>query len=135
MPVPDDHKGPVYTYCDPKNIVIFKTCPNPGLAWSFLKFMIDKENDLKFLEFTGQLPRRKNLDVDSVFAGYFQRNPKMVEFAKQAKYVKGTDPYPNMTEVFDIISQEYEASVIYSKKSPEEAIHDAAKEVNLLYLR
>ncbi len=26
LPVPDNHKGPIYTYGDPKNIVIFKTC-------------------------------------------------------------------------------------------------------------
>ena len=32
MPVPDDHTGPVYTYGDPKNIVIFKTCKNPQAA-------------------------------------------------------------------------------------------------------
>ncbi len=135
MPVPDNHKGPVYTYCDPKNIVIFKTCPNAQLAWEFIKFMIDKKNDLKFLEMTNQIPRRKNLESDSLFADYFKAHPKMIEFAKQAKYVKGTDPYPNLTEVFDIISQEYEASVIYGKISPKEAIDDAAKQVNLLYMK
>ena len=32
MPVPDGHTGPVYTYGDPKNIVIFKTCKNPDAA-------------------------------------------------------------------------------------------------------
>ncbi len=135
MPVPDDHSGPVYTYCDPKNIVIFKTCPNPELAWQFIKFMIDKENDLKLLEYTNQLPRRKELDKDTFFADYFKENPMMMEFAKQSKYVRGTDPYPHLTEVFDIISQEYEESVVYGKKSPADAIRDAAKEVNLLYLK
>ena len=135
MPVPDGHKGPIYTYCDPKNIVIFKTCPNAKLAWEFIKFMISKKNDLKFLETTNQIPRRKNLENDSLFADYFKKNPKMMEFAKQAKYVKGTDPYPNLTEVFDIISQEYEACVIYGRKTPREAIHDAARQVNLLYLK
>lgn len=135
MPVPDDHKGPVYTYCDPKNIVIFKTCPNPFLALKFIEFMLDKENDLKFLEFTNQLPRRKELDKNPIFSEYFKKNPLMIEFAKQSKFVKGTDQYPNLTEVFDIISQEYEESVIYNKKSPEEAIKDAARQVNLLFLK
>ncbi len=85
MPVPDDHKGPVYTYCDPKNIVIFKTCPNAQLAWEFIKFMLNKNNDLKFLEMTNQIPRRKNLENDSFFSDYFKDNPKMIEFAKQGK--------------------------------------------------
>ena len=135
MPVPDNHIGPVYTYCDPKNIVVFKTCPNPELAWRFIEFMNDKENDLKLLELTNQLPRRKILDEDPFFSNYFKSNSKMLEFAKQSKYVRGTDPYPHLTEVFDIISQEYEESVIYGKKSPAEAIHDAAKQVNLLYMK
>jgi len=135
MPVPDNHKGPVYTYGDPKNIVIFKTCPNAELAWEFIHFMIEKQNDLKLLEYTNQLPRRKGLESDPVFGDYFKNNPKMIEFAKQSKYVRGIDQYTNMTEVFDIISQEYEASVIYGKKSPAEAIHEAAKQVNLLYLK
>jgi multiple sugar transport system substrate-binding protein len=135
IPVPDDHQGPVFTYGDPKNVVIFKTCSNPQLAWDFIHFMIDKKNDLKLSELTNQLPRRKGLIKDSAFAEYFEKNPKMIEFAKQSEYVRGTDPYPNLTEVFDIISQEYEECVIYGKKSPEEAIHEAAKQVNLLYIK
>jgi multiple sugar transport system substrate-binding protein len=59
----------------------------------------------------------------------------MIPFAKQADYVKGTDQALYLKEVFDLISQEYEASVIYGKKSPEEALSDAEKAVNLLYLQ
>ena len=133
MPVPDDHSGPVYTYCDPKNIVIFKTCPNPALAWKFIKFLINKENDLNFLKITNQLPRRKNLDNDKYFSEYFNSNPKMIPFAKQANFVKGTDQALYLKEVFDLISQEYEASVIYGRKTTKEALNDAEKAVNLLY--
>jgi multiple sugar transport system substrate-binding protein len=135
MPVPDDHKGPVYTYCDPKNIVIFKSCKNPQLAWEFIKFMISKKNDLKLLEITTQLPRRKQLDKDTMFVDYFNTNPKMKVFATQSNYVKGTDSSPVLKEVFDIISQEYEACVIYGTKKPEQAINDAANAVNLLFLK
>ncbi len=135
MPVPDNHKGPVYTYGDPKNIVIFKTCPNPNLAWKILKFALSDKNDLKFLEITNQLPRRKNLDIDPLYADYFKKNPKMKIFAEQSKYVKGTDQSPVLKEVFDLISQEYEACVIYGVKTPEEALNDAEKAVNLLFLK
>jgi multiple sugar transport system substrate-binding protein len=134
IPVPDGFEGPIYTYGDPKNIVIFNTCSNPQYAWEFIKFMISKENDLKLLEITTQLPRRKNLDTDSLYMNYFSANPKMKTFAKQTKYVKGTDSSPVLKEVFDIISQEYEACVIYGVKSPEQAINDAADAVNLLFI-
>ncbi len=135
MPVPDDHSGPAYTYGDPKNIVIFKTCENIPFAWEFLKLLINKSSDLKMLEITGQLPRRKNMESDSLFFDYFDKNPLMKKFAHQAKYVKGTDPCPVLKEVFDIISQEYEASVIYGVKTPEEALNDAEEAVNLLFLK
>ncbi|RPI70563.1 MAG: extracellular solute-binding protein, partial [Ignavibacteriales bacterium] len=135
MPVPDDHRGPVYTYGDPKNIVIFKTCPDPEMAWKFLKIILSKENDYELLKITNQLPRRKNLDSDLYFAEYFKNNPKMIPFAQQSKYVKGTDTALYLKEVFDLISQEYEASVVYGVKSPEEALKDAEKAVNLLYLK
>ncbi len=130
--VPDDHTGPVYTYADPKNIVIFNTCSDPQAAWDFIKTLVDKNGDLQLLEVTGQLPRRKNLDTDNYYADYFKRNPMMVPFAKQIPYVKGVDNCEVIVEVLDIISQEYEACVIYEKKTPERAIADAESAVNVL---
>ena len=134
LPVPDNHIGPIFSYGDPKNIVIFGTCTNPEGAWNFVKFMLTKENDLRFLEISNQLPWRKNLFEDPFFQEYFKNNPKMIPFGRQAKYVKGTDNCPVLKEVFDIISQEYEACVIYGRKEPERAIRDAANAVRLLLM-
>ena len=132
MPVPDDHTGPVYTYGDLKNIVIFSTCQRPQAAWEFVKFMVSRKNDLRLLEIASQLPLRKGLLNDALFADYFARNPRMVAFARQAEYVRGIDQSPVMKEIFDAISQEYEAAVVYAAKSPEQAVHDAAKRVRLI---
>ena len=132
MLVPEDREGPVYTYSDPKNIVVFNTCKNPQKAWDFIKTLIDKEGDKKLLEITTQLPNRKNLETDSTFQDYFEAHPKMRVFAKQANYIKGVDNCEIIVEVFDIISQEYEACVMYNKKTPEKAIEDAANAVDNL---
>ncbi len=132
MQVPDDHKGPIYTYSDPKNIVIFNTCKQPEKAWEFIKTLINKEGDKKLLEITNQLPNRKDIETEEIFQNYFEKNPKMKTFARQANYVKGVDNSEIIVEVFDIISQEYEACVIYNKKTPEKAIADAAKAVDNL---
>lgn len=132
MQVPDNHKGPIYTYADPKNIVIFNTCKQPQEAWDFIKTLIDIEGDKKLLEITGQLPSRKNMENEETFQDYFDNNPKVKTFARQANYVKGVDNCEIIVEVFDIISQEYEACVIYGKKTPEKAIQDAEKAVNNL---
>jgi multiple sugar transport system substrate-binding protein len=130
--VPDDHQGPVYTYADPKNIVVFNTCAHPQAAWEFIRTMIDKKGDLDLLQTTGQLPRRKNLQTDLFYNGYFKDNPMMVPFAKQLPYVKGVDNCEVIVEVLDIISQEYEACVVYGKKTPANAIRDAETAVNVL---
>jgi multiple sugar transport system substrate-binding protein len=130
--VPDDHKGPVYTYADPKNIVVFNTCENPQQAWDFIKTMIDKKGDLQLLSVTAQLPRRKNLQSDIFYGDYFKANPMMVPFAKQLPFVKGVDNCEVIVEVLDIISQEYEACVVYGKKTPAKAVADAETAVNIL---
>ncbi|RJP65823.1 MAG: extracellular solute-binding protein [Ignavibacteriales bacterium] len=135
LPVPDDFKGNKYTYGDTKNIVIFNTCKNKKLVWEFLKFMVSTENDLLFLKTTNQIPRRKDLITNPEYLEYFNKNPMMMNFAKQAKYVKGPDICPVLKEVFDAISTEYEACVVYGKKTPEQAVNDAAKAANLLLLR
>ncbi|MBC8488409.1 MAG: extracellular solute-binding protein [Bacteroidetes bacterium] len=132
IPVPDNHEGPVYTYGDPKNLVIFNTCKDPQTAWDFIKTIIDKEGDLKLLEITGQFPRRKNLVDDPYFSDFLKQDPKMEIFAQQVEYIKGVDNHELIVEVFDIISQEYEACVIYDRKTPEKAIHDAARAVDVL---
>jgi multiple sugar transport system substrate-binding protein len=132
LPVPDNHKGDVYTYADPKNIVLFSTCKNPALAWEFIKTLIDESGDLKFIELSGQIPRRQNLKDNEVFQLFFRQNPKIVPFVDQSNYVYGTDNCEVLVEVFDIISQEYESCVIYNKKTPTQAIADAANAVDIL---
>ncbi len=132
MPVPNDHRGPIYSYADPKNIVIFNTCPNPTAAWAFVRSLIDGPGDLRLLELTGQMPRRKNLVTDPYFATYLAQNPRLKPFAEQARFIKGVDNHEQIVEVFDIISQEYEACVVYNRKTPEAAISDAAKAVDVL---
>lgn len=132
MLIPDDHTGPIYTYCDPKSIVIFNTCKEPQLAWEFIQTMISKKGDLMFLEITNQLPRRAGLDSIVEYQHFFDNNLKLRTFARQSRYVKGIDNCEVITEVMDIISQEYEACVLHNIKSPEEAIADAEKAVNVL---
>ncbi len=132
MPVPDGHTGPIFTYCDPKSIVVFNTCRNPKLAFEFIKTMLDEEGDLQFLKATNQLPRRQGMDALPGFQAFFEKNPRMKAFAAQAAHVKGADNCEVLIEVFDILSQEYEACVLYGTKTPEAAIADAERAVNVL---
>jgi multiple sugar transport system substrate-binding protein len=56
----------------------------------------------------------------------------MEPFADELPYVKGVDNCEVIVEVLDIISQEYESCVIYGRKTPENALRDAEKAVNVL---
>ena len=132
VPVPDGHEGPVYTYGDPKNVVIFSNCKDPQTAFDFLSWMMNAENDLRFMKISTEIPRRKDLLEHPGFVEFLESSPQLMRFAQQAKYVKGTDKSPNLKEVFDIISQEYEACVLFDAKTPEQAIADAAYAVDLL---
>ncbi len=132
IPVPDGHTGPTYTYGDFKNIVLFETENNPQNTWEFVKFMISRKNDHRLLTMTSQLPIRKNILNDPMYLDYFEQNPMMVRFAKQAEFVRGIDVNKDMKEIFDAISQEYEACVVYGTKTPEKAVKDASQRAELI---
>lgn len=126
VPVPDDHVGPVYTAGDFKNIAIFSNTTHPTEAWEFVKFLVTSEHDLMLLEICNQIPVRPDLKSNILFADYFHHNPVMLKFAEQAPYTRGMDAQPDLKEIFDAISQEYEACAVFGRKSPARAIHDAA---------
>lgn len=130
--VPDDHQGPVYTYADPKNIVVFATCKHPQDAWDYIRTLVGKRGDLQLLSVTGQLPRRKDLQSDPYYTDYFIKNPMMEPFARELPFVKGVDNCEVIVEVLDIISQEYESCVVYGRKTPERALKDAETAANIL---
>ncbi|HEU4479484.1 MAG TPA: extracellular solute-binding protein [Pyrinomonadaceae bacterium] len=127
IPRPDTASGQPVSYADPKSIVIFKTCQYPREAWEFIKFIISKRNDLRFLELTSQLPIRAKLLEDKTFADYFAGNPKLVKFAEQLATARSIESIAELKEIFDAIAQEVEASVVFGLKPPEQAVRDAAR--------
>ncbi len=94
--------------------------------------MVDEQGDLLFIQTTKQLPRREGIDTISAYESFFNENQQLQVFAEQAKYIRGIDNCEVITEVLDVISQEYEACVIYNMKEPEKAIADAEKAVNVI---
>jgi multiple sugar transport system substrate-binding protein len=132
LPVPDSHTGPVYTSGDYKNIAIFSTTRHPKEAWEFVKFLVSPQHDLLLLKIANQIPVRGDLLTNPIFSSYFEKNPVMVSFARQAPYTRGMDAVPDLQEIFDAISQEYEACCVYGRVSPADAIRDAAKRTRLI---
>ncbi len=127
IPVPDSSCLPPVTYGDPKNIAIFTTTRWPKQAWEFVKFLVSREADLLLLELCSQLPVRKDLMRDSLYAGYFMSHPKMIAFAEAAGRTQGPGSVPELKEIFDAISHEFESCCFYAHKTPEQAVHAAAE--------
>lgn len=132
VPVPDDYQGPIYTYGDFKNISIFSTTKHPAEAWQFCQFMISRQADLRLLEVCSQIPIRQNLLTDPLYMPYFRRNPRLVKFAEQAPYTRGVDGIADLKEIFDALSQEYEACVVYGRLTPTQAIANAVERINVI---
>ena len=116
----------MYTTGDFKNISIFSTTLHPKESWEFVKFLVTAQHDLMLMEICNQIPVRGDLQSNPLFAEYFRRNPIMIHFAEQAPYTRGMDAAPDLKEIFDAISQEYEICAVFGNKTPQEAIHDAA---------
>ncbi len=135
LPLPAKSSEPVHTYGDPKCIVIFSTTYHPEQAWEFVKFFTSKANDLRLLEVASQLPLRRNLISDPYYAAYFTEHPKLRFFAEQIPYIAATDHTIYLQEIFDIISQEFDAACIHQAKSLEEAISDMQARVTTLIER
>ena len=132
IPVPDDYQGPVYTFGDFKNISIFSTTEYPKATYEFAKYLITAEADLKLLEYTLQMPIRKDLTGNSLFKDFFRENPNLVYFAEQAPYTRGMDGVSDLKEIFDAISQEYEACAIFNRQEPAVAIKNAAERARVI---
>ena len=124
LPVPDSFRGPVYSYGDFKNISIFSTTKHPEAAWEFVRFLVLPEHDLALLEVCDQVPVRRDLLSNPVFAEYFQRNPVMLEFARQSLLTRGIDAAPDLKEIFDTLSQTYERCCVYGEVDPADAVRE-----------
>jgi len=133
LPVPDHYKGPVYTYGDPKNIVIFSTTKHPKEAWAFVKFLISREADLKLLEIANQIPARVKITEDPYFRDFFRDKPILKKAAAQASYIVPMDESPHLVQILDIISRQFEAAAVYGVIEPRKALKEAAENVKTIY--
>lgn len=135
MPVPDGYPAdkPVFTYGNFRNWGIFKSCRNPALASEFMRFATSRENDLEFLRTANQLPYRQGLTEDPEFVVALQRGPATLsKFALQSPWVRPVDNVPYLNDVLGILSEELVASAVEGRKTPRQALSDAAARTNRL---
>jgi multiple sugar transport system substrate-binding protein len=130
VPVPDgDDPEAAYAFADLKNIAVFSTTRHPVAAARFVAYLTSPEADRLLIEEVAQLPYRRALASDGRFAAALARWPTLPAYAARADRGRDIDVDPDIVEVFDILSEAYEAASIYGTVPPEQAVREAAAEV------
>ena len=133
VPVPTSQGKPaeeIHTFSDAKNIAMYSACENRGTAWELLKFATSKEQDGAFLEATGQMPLRA--DLQGAYPDYFASNEAYKEFADLTARTVEVPNVPNSIAIWQAVRDAYSNSVIFGKSDPATALTDAAAKVDQL---
>ena len=137
VPVPDGAGGPQtggvdpVTYGDYKNIALFSTSEHPAEAWAFAQFLVSPEADRLLLRMTRQVPIRAGLLDDPALADFFEAEPWMRRFVRQAARTRGVDAVPSLPETLDAVAQSYERA-IYGVQTPDEAVQSALDRIGTI---
>ncbi|GAB4306947.1 ABC transporter substrate-binding protein [Pseudothermotoga elfii] len=131
-PVPDDFPEgkPIYTFADTKGLVIYETCKDKKAAFEFISWVFSKvEHDVMWIEKTKMPPAREDLAENPAFTKYMSD-----EFFKAyAEAVGYAVPPALLGETIDVqnaMTIHLIEPLMYLKKSPNDALTTAVKEVN-----
>ena len=99
----------------------------PDGAWAFLKFVTDVSYGTKLTDCMGYIPSRK--DVLAQVSAKSANDPTMQVFLKQMESAEARGPLPNWSDVSAFI-QEAMQEALSGQKSPEQAMKDAAAQID-----
>jgi multiple sugar transport system substrate-binding protein len=119
-----------WTFSDAKNIGLYSACKNQGTAWDVLKFSTSKAQDEKLLEITGQMPLRS--DLQTTYAGYFEKNPAYKAFGDQASRTVEVPPGPNTVEMLQAFRDAWTKTVVTGDGDVKSALKDAASKIDTI---
>ena len=117
-----------YAFADMRSIAIFSTTKHVDAAARFVAYLTSPEADRLLIEEASQLPYRRGLSFDSRFTAALQRWPTLSSYAPHVERTRDLDIDPDIVEIFDLISEAYEASGIYGIVPVSEALTRAATE-------
>lgn len=121
---PDDS----YAFADMRNIAIFSTTKHADAAARFVAYLTSPAADRLMIETASQLPYRRALVSDRRFTASLARWPTLSTFAGHIERTRDLDIDPDIVEIFDLISEAYEAAGIYGVVPVQQAVRKAAAE-------
>jgi multiple sugar transport system substrate-binding protein len=129
IPAADGTKpGDSYAFADLRSIAIFSTTKHPEAAARFVAYITSPAADRLLIEEASQLPYRRGLATDYRFAASLSRSPTLPIYATYVERTRDLDIDPDVVEIFDILSEAYEAAGIYGIVPVRKALHGAAAE-------
>ena len=120
--------GDAYTFADLRSIAIFSTTKHVDAAAQFVAYLTSPEADRLLIDEASQLPYRRGLSNDARFAASLARAPTLPEYARLVERTRDIDLDPDIVEIFDLLSEAYEASAIYGVTPVRRALTKAATE-------
>ena len=130
-PIPSADGAPPsarYAFADMRSIAIFSTTKHVDASARFVAYLTSPEADRLLIEEASQLPYRRGLASDARFTAALRKWPTLPSYAMQVERVRDLDLDPDIVEIFDLISEAYEASGIYGIVPVQEALTRAAAE-------
>jgi len=133
VPVPDGaDPASAYAFADMKSIAVFSTTRHAEAATRFAAYLASPEADRLMIESIAQLPYRRGLVTDRRFAAALARWQHLAEYAERVEHSRDIDIHPDIVEIFDILSEAYEAAAIYRAEPVGEALAGAAAEARVV---
>jgi multiple sugar transport system substrate-binding protein len=130
-PVPSADGTPpsdAYAFADLRSIAIFSTTKHVDAAARFVAYLTSPEADRLLIEVASQLPYRRALATDARFSASLRRSSTLPAYASYVERSRDLDLDPDIVEIFDLLSEAYEASGIYSVTPVKLALSRAAAE-------
>jgi multiple sugar transport system substrate-binding protein len=121
---PDDG----FAFADMRNIAVFSTTRHPDAAARFVAYLTSPAADRLLIEEASQLPYRRGLALDPRFAASLARWPTLATYATYVERTRDLDIDPDVVEIFDLLSDAYEAGAVYGTMSVRQALTKAASE-------
>ena len=120
--------GDAYAFADLRSIAVFSTTRHVDAAAQFVAYLTSPEADRLLIEEASQLPYRRGLATDARFAHALAHSPTLPAYARLVEHTRDIDLDPDIVEIFDILSEAYEAAGIYGVTPVKVALARAATE-------
>lgn len=109
-----------------EDLVLFKQSKHPQEAMEFIRFALSPEYQLKMAE-VGQIPVR----MDLIESDYMKNHPYYPIFLEQLKTSKARTAHPAWSKMDEIITNAGQL-ILRGEKTPQEALDDAAAQIDAL---